>query len=96
MILVNRAELKENVIQQVVGICRQHKANQTASPHSAKWWRGQAGTGDRHLKQTNKKAWNKLRFGKKEAFLDPRSLSTRSGAGLSFFQFYLVMIMYSP
>lgn len=54
MILVNRAELKENVIQQVVGICHQHKANQTASPHLAKWWRGEAGTGDRHLKKANK------------------------------------------
>lgn len=28
------------------------------------------------------KAWNKLRFGKKEAFLEPRSLATRSKAGL--------------
>lgn len=46
--LVNREELKKNMIQQAVGICPWHQAHRAASPHSAKWWRGQAATGEGH------------------------------------------------
>ena len=47
--LVNRAEVKENVIQQAVGVCHWHRVR--ASPHLAKQWRGWARTGDWHLKK---------------------------------------------